>query len=158
LKKVHTATHNRLPLLSHSPLLVTLAAVAPTEAVGLKSGFRDKRLCRYIVCIFLCKSIYIYIYLRDAQRKPDLVKPNAVLLRPGGADFLIASFCFRFRAFVLFGLLTSIQHLPTIVYICWFHKCCSWIAHIIKLNQAPQWVFVTVGWCAQPKQNGCSSN
>ena len=75
------------------------------------------------IYIYISIYIYIYIYLRDAQRKPDLVKPNAVLLRPGGADFLIASFCFRFRAFVLFGLLTSIQHLPTIVYICWLHKC-----------------------------------
>ena len=35
--------HTRLPLLSHSPLLDTLAAVAPTEAVGLKSSFREKK-------------------------------------------------------------------------------------------------------------------
>ena len=41
-----------------SYFLASLAAFAPTEASGLKSGFRDMYM-------------YIYIYLRSAQRKPE---------------------------------------------------------------------------------------
>ena len=33
-----------------------------------------------------------------------------------------------------------------------------YIGHNMKLNKASQWVLGTVGWCAQPKQYGCSRN
>ena len=48
-------------------------------------------MCFFIIFVYVAYprisasvSTYIYQYLRDAQRKPDLVKPNAVLLRRGG--------------------------------------------------------------------------
>ena len=37
-------TRTRAPFLLYPPLLAALAAVAPTEACGLKSGFGDTKI------------------------------------------------------------------------------------------------------------------